>query len=102
MRLHYDKEADALEIELVVDAVSARTEQLDAGTLVDLDEQGRLVSIEVIRPAREWPLHEVLERFDIAPDDARVLESLWSKSGVFPVTNRGHAGAVAAGELVRS
>lgn len=102
MNLHYDKDADALEIELVPDARSARTVELDTGTLIDLDDDGQVISIEVIRPARPWPLEEILERFDIDPDAAGVLRAMWQKAGSYPVPTGGHATGSATGELIRS
>lgn len=68
----YDFDADALYIELN-DRQVARTVQVDAGTLVDLDLDGNAVGIEVIQPQRSWPLDEILSRFAITEDDAREL-----------------------------
>lgn len=84
MQLNYDQQADALDIRLLDDALVARTEQLDPGTLLDLDAQGRVISIELIRPARRWPLAEVLERFEIDAADADVLRSLWEEPNTLP------------------
>jgi uncharacterized protein YuzE len=69
-----DYDAKALYIELADREVS-RTEQIDPGTMVDLDENGQVIGIEVIHPDRPWPLDEILERFDIAPGDARELRA---------------------------
>jgi uncharacterized protein YuzE len=70
-----DVRADALYIELVQDAASARTEEIDPGTLVDLDARGRVIGIEVVHPARPWPLEEILERYDIDCGDERELRA---------------------------
>jgi uncharacterized protein YuzE len=83
MRLEYDQEADALDI-VLYDGIAARTEEIDNGTLVDLDGSGRALSIEVLRPARAWPLDEVLSRFDVGDDVAAVLRSLWADDGRYP------------------
>ncbi len=83
MTFHYDTEADALDIGLRAGIV-ARTVQLDAGTLVDLDAAGNVVSIEVIRPSRPWPLDELFARFPIAEDDAAVLRSFWGENKPYP------------------
>ncbi len=74
---HYDQTDDALDISLAHGEV-ARTEQIDSGTLVDLDERGRVLSIEV-------------------DDDARLLHSL--RSGVFGEPAE-LAAQAQAGELV--
>ncbi len=71
----YDREADALYLRLRV-GLACRTEEIDPGTLLDLDEHGELLGIEVIRPSRAWPLEEVLSRYQVAPDDGHMLRSL--------------------------
>lgn len=70
----YDLDADALYIELA-DGPAARTVQIDRGTLVDLDSGGNVVGIEVIQPARTWPLLEILTGFSVSDDDARELRA---------------------------
>lgn len=75
MRIAYDSQADALEI-VVREGLVARTRELDAGTLIDVDEHGCLLSIEVIRPARDWPVEEILAEYQVAPEDARTLRRI--------------------------
>jgi uncharacterized protein YuzE len=75
MTLNYDTQADALDITLV-EGIVARTEEIDNGTLVDVDEAGNLLSIEVLRPARRWPLEEILDRYVVADDDAELLRAI--------------------------
>jgi uncharacterized protein YuzE len=78
--VRYDQTADALYIELVEGAIVARTEELEAGTLADVDEAGALVGIEVIRPARDWPAEEILTRYQVADgDEVRELIALWRR-----------------------
>ena len=84
MTFRYDKDADALYIKLSDGEQIARTEQVDPGTLVDLDANGRVVGIDLIRPARAWPLDEVAERFEIADDDVAVLHALWREDAAYP------------------
>lgn len=74
----YDLDAGALYIELV-DCQAARTEQVDTGTLVDLDSAGNIIGIEVINPERLWPLEEILHRFTVSEDDARELRAYFSR-----------------------
>jgi uncharacterized protein YuzE len=83
MTLEYDREADALEISLSGEIV-ARTLEIDTGTLVDLDAQGNLVAIEVIRPMRPWPLREILEQYTIDSEDEAVLLALWNEKSPYP------------------
>jgi uncharacterized protein YuzE len=61
----YDGEADALYISLRRGAHVARTEELDDWTLVDVDARGSAVGIEVIHPARAWPVDQFVERYKI-------------------------------------
>ena len=78
MKFLYDDSADALYIE-VASAVVAQTHQVDAGTLVDLDNMGNLVGIEVIRPARPWPVEEIASRFGLCGSEKAILDSLWGE-----------------------
>jgi uncharacterized protein YuzE len=83
MKLTWDQEADALYVRFLdagTEGVS-RTEQLDPGTLVDLDRFGHVVGIEVIRPARFWPLHEVLGRFEVPEADRLSLRAVFERAG---------------------
>lgn len=75
MTLAYDNEADALAIKLA-DGIVDRTVEVDAGTLVDLDATGQVLVIEVIQPARRWPLDAVLAQFEISDEDAAVLRGI--------------------------
>jgi len=70
----YDLDANALYIELNSRQV-ARTVQLDAGTLIDLDADGSVVGIEVIQPQRLWSLDDIISRFAVTEDDARELRA---------------------------
>jgi uncharacterized protein YuzE len=49
----YDNVADALYIQLA-DGEVARTEEIDSCILVDVASNGKILGIEVIRPARIW------------------------------------------------
>ncbi len=76
MKVQYDQEADALYVTLEDGGMVAKTIRVDAGTLVDVDHLGRPVGIEIIRPARPWPLERILERFQVRDEDRRLLEEL--------------------------
>lgn len=76
MIFSYDYDADALYIE-ISDSPVARTRQFDGGTNVDLDVSGQVVGIEVLRPARDWPLEEIKAAFRLGEDNTAILESLW-------------------------
>jgi uncharacterized protein YuzE len=80
MKVTYDQQADALYIELD-DAQVADTVHIDRGTLVDLNAQGQLIGVELIRPARPWPLATILNRFPTDPTSARILRLLERAAG---------------------
>lgn len=84
MKISYDSEANALAITMRDSAVD-RTEQLDAGTLVDLNAEGQLVTIEVINPTRSWPLDLIAERFELSEADVRVLKQLYGGQGTYGI-----------------
>lgn len=75
MELQYDRDADALYIQ-VTDALVARTDQIEPGTLVDVDSHGRIRGIEVLRPARLWPVDEIADRYDLSPEARKELNEL--------------------------
>ena len=81
MKVEYDQQADALYITLAEHAEVARTVQIDPGTLVDLNSRGWLIGVEIIRPARTWPLDEILSRFPADHADARLVRLLERATG---------------------
>jgi uncharacterized protein YuzE len=81
MKVGYDLQADALYITLKEQAEVARTIQVDPGTLVDLDSRGNLIGVEVIRPARPWPLDEILNQFSTSDANAHLLRLLERTTG---------------------
>lgn len=78
MQFVYSRTADALYIEFVTDAIVDRTEQLDNGTLVDLDAGGRVTGIEILQPARLWPVEDTIRQFRIDDEDAALLRDMWA------------------------
>jgi uncharacterized protein YuzE len=89
MNMRYDSEVDALYIQLTPASI-VRSEQVETGTLVDLDRTGMVVGVEVIRPARHWPLASILSGFQVADPDANILRALWgldaAEAKAFPFT----------------
>ncbi len=94
MKLTYEREADAAYVTLV-EALVARTEQVDRGMLVDVDEQGRAIGIEVIRPTRRLPLEEIAERYHLASADMVILRSIWGAEDRLPFDQPGALAAAA-------
>ena len=84
MLFDYDRETDVLYVRFHEGGLVARTEEIDSGTLVDVDESGLPVGIEILRPARPIRVDEIAHRFSISADDIRVLNSLWAENAVFP------------------
>lgn len=86
MKLAYDTAATALYIELAPRAHLARTVELDDCTNADLDQDGRLLGIEVLRPGTRWPLAEILKRYEVSEDDAHMLMCGYPFSYAWTVT----------------
>lgn len=84
MRLSYDFDADALVISIDV-GVADRTIEIDSGMMVDVDAEGRVLTIEVIRTARPWPLPELFGRFELRPEDRAVIIKISKGSPTFDV-----------------
>lgn len=85
MRISFDEEAGALYVTLS-EGIVARTVTVDAGTLVDVDERGNAVGIEVVRPAREWPVDAIAEAGNLGPeilDQLRHLNRAGTDGGPF-------------------
>jgi uncharacterized protein YuzE len=70
-----DFEADALYLQLARGKVH-RTIELDEGTLVDVDAAGSPLGIEVLNPARAWPLQDFVDRFAVDDELRAVLEQI--------------------------
>lgn len=90
MRISYDETVDAVYITLA-NSIVERTVEIDPGTLVDVDRAGNLVGIEVIRPARDWPLSKVTEEYRLKEHDLQALEALWpddNAAAPYPFTRR--------------
>ena len=58
MRIEYDREVDALYIRLQEKYV-ARTVELEEGLNLDLDENGKLIGLEVLDATERYPLSDI-------------------------------------------
>lgn len=76
----YDADADAMYLKLR-DGKIARTEELDGWAYVDVDADGQAVGIEVIHPARNWPVGEAIRRYQITGTDRALLEAMYPQAG---------------------
>lgn len=81
IRQSYDLDAKALYI-TVREAAIDRTEEIDSGTMVDLDAAGDIVGIEVINPDRNWPLEEIIGRYRLPARAAAELRAYFPRPGV--------------------
>ncbi|HEU4348285.1 MAG TPA: DUF2283 domain-containing protein, partial [Actinoplanes sp.] len=72
------------------------TVDLDSGTLVDVDADGRALGLEVIHPHREWPIEAFIQRFDIPAAESRALR-LYAKGFGTPPPSFGRARKVSSG-----
>jgi uncharacterized protein YuzE len=67
MNLTYDDEADAIYIYARDGEAVARSEILEDGRVVDLDGQGRLIGVEILRASTHGVrLADLAERFGLA------------------------------------
>ena len=91
MKIRYTASADAIYIELS-DALIVRTDHIEPGTLVDVDGSGQAVGIELLQPARQWPLDEVVDQYQLSKEDSQILSNWWGASDgtarPFPITDK--------------
>ena len=76
MKIEYDKEVDALYVRLQVKHVS-RTVEIVEGLNLDLDENGKLIGLEVLDATKRYPLADV---FNISTENL-ILEEELIKTG---------------------
>lgn len=58
MKIEYDREVDALYIRIQEKTV-AKTQEIEDGINIDLDEEGRLIGIEIIGAKERYPLKDI-------------------------------------------
>ena len=75
MYYSYDLQADALYVGLA-SAMAADTHIIDEGTLVDVDDQGAIIGIEVINPARQWPFDQIRKKYSLTTEQRQLVEML--------------------------
>ena len=71
MRITYDTEVDALTIVVSREDV-ARTVDVGKGRMIDFDENGNLVALEILDVSAGIELADLVDRYDLRP----VLEQL--------------------------
>ena len=74
MTFTYDRAADALSIELLPDATSARMVRIAPDCNADLDSRGRLVAIEILQASAYYAKAQ-LERLARTSDELTLLEA---------------------------
>lgn len=79
IRQSYDMNVSALYI-TIRDGDVDHTDELEAGTLVDLDSEGALLGIEVLRPGRAWPLEDILDHYPVAEEEAKQLRAYFPQA----------------------
>lgn len=89
MNFKYSQTADAIYIQLK-DGLVVRTDSVDEGTLVDIDASGAAIGIEIINPARHWPVDEVTTKYNVSSHNRKLLAAWWKDanghSKTFPIT----------------
>ncbi|MCY4621754.1 MAG: DUF2283 domain-containing protein [bacterium] len=75
MYFSYDLQADALYVGFAP-AIAAETHVIDEGTLVDVDDQGAIIGLEVINPTRQWPFDQICEKYSLTTEQRQLVEML--------------------------
>lgn len=60
MEIHYDKEADAMYIRIVRGRFS-QNKKIDDMTILDFDEEGKLLGIELLEVSKRFPKRALSE-----------------------------------------
>jgi uncharacterized protein YuzE len=76
MKIEYDKEVDALYIRLQEKTV-ARTREIEEGLNLDLDEEGKLIGLEVLDATERYNLSDI---FNIATENLILEEKLMKQA----------------------
>ena len=77
MRIEYDREVDALCIRLQQKYV-ARTVEIEEGLNLDLDENGKLIGLEILDATDRYPLADI---FNISTENLVLEEKQIMKTG---------------------
>jgi uncharacterized protein YuzE len=90
MRWTFDLDANALFIYLTDEPSAAQVEMSD-GVVVDVDNHGQAVAVEVLSPSAGWNLDEIVARFNL---DAVARDSLAHirNSPLMNARSRSHSG----------
>jgi uncharacterized protein YuzE len=72
MRWTYDLNEDALYVYLDDQPVSGQVEMED-GSVVDVDPQGRAVGVEVLSASAGWDIGAVIQRFNLDVETGKAL-----------------------------
>ena len=86
MQIRYDRQADALSVDLAPGAKSAKTTALALGVNIDFDVRGRLIGVEVLRASDHYAKEELAKLG--APVDELTLIEAAKESGISSATLR--------------
>lgn len=74
MVIYYDSIVDALDIRLLPDGEVARSIDIDERRVVDLDAEGRVVSIEVMGSSHGFEITDIIERYGLSEHQEDLLK----------------------------
>jgi uncharacterized protein YuzE len=74
MVVHYDSIIDALDIRLLPGAEVARSVDIDDRRVVDLDAEGRVVSIEIMGSSHGFEITDIIERYGLSEHQDGLLK----------------------------
>ena len=77
MKIEYDREVDALYVRLQEKYV-ARTVEIEEGLNLDLDDNGKLVGLEILDATERYPLADI---FNISTENLILEKDLMKRVG---------------------
>ena len=86
MRWEIDLAADSMYVH-VTEQAPRRQVELESGVVVDVDAEGHLCGVEVVKVSPGWSADEILRRFELDRVDADSLKYLASSPSLTMRTN---------------
>ena len=59
MRIEFDQEADALYVQ-IHEAYVAHVKEIEEGVIIDFDENGKVIGIEILDVTKRFPLKDLI------------------------------------------
>ena len=98
----YDDEVDILDIKFR-DGISAKQIEAEAGTIIDLDNRGRLLDVEIIAPHDGWSVDAIKQHVSLTDDEKTYLEMVletFLRNNVDTLQNVVESNTLSAGKIL--